>query len=381
VERLAAPGIEPFSMAGHVPLRFVARVAAACAVVLAFAAGAAVFVLASDVFLLVFAGILMAVMLRGLAGHLGRHTRLAPHAALACVGATLVILVVLAAVVIGPQLAAQADALSTSLPAAVAELQSRVREVPVLAHLLDALPPATTLLTSRADVLGRITGFFSTTFGAIANVLIVIAVGAYLAVDPQLYIGGFARLFPRRLRRQVPDVMNALGTTLGWWLASKAISMAVIGVLTGIGLWLLDIPMPATLGLVTALLTFIPNIGPLLSVIPAALLALLQGPLAMVYVLLLYAGVQFVETYLVTPKVQQDMVAIPPAVTLVAQLLAGVLAGGLGLVLAAPLAAGALRLGRIDIAPGHGQPAGQPHARPVERAGDNDATPDLAPRS
>jgi len=333
------------------------------------------------VFLLVFAGILMAVMLRGLAGHVGRHTRLAPHAALACVGAALVILVVLAAVVIGPQLAAQADALSTSLPAAVAELQSRVREVPVLAHLLDALPPATTLLTSRADVLGRITGFFSTTFGAVANVLIVIAVGAYLAVDPQLYIGGFARLFPRRLRTQVPDVMNALGTTLGWWLASKAISMAVIGVLTGIGLWLLDIPMPATLGLVTALLTFIPNIGPLLSVIPAALLALLQGPLAMVYVLLLYAGVQFVETYLVTPKVQQDMVAIPPAVTLVAQLLAGVLAGGLGLVLAAPLAAGALRLARIDIAPGHGQPAGQPHARPVERAGDNDATPDLAPRS
>lgn len=368
-------------MAGHVPLRFLARVAAACAVVLAFAAGAAVFVLASDVFLLVFAGILMAVMLRGLAARLERHTRLAPNAALACTGAALVILVVLIAVVVGPRLATQANALSASLPAATAELQARVREVPVLAHLLDRLPPATTLLTSRGDVLGRITGFFSTTFGAVANVLIVIAVGAYLAVDPQLYIRGFARLFPQRLRPRVPDVMQDLGTTLGWWLASKAISMAVIGVLTGIGLWLLDIPVPATLGLITALLTFIPNIGPILSVVPAALLALLQGPLAALYVLLLYAGVQFVETYLVTPKVQQDMVAIPPAVTLVAQLLAGVLAGGLGLVLAAPLAAGALHLGRMEIAAERGQPAGQPDGRPVEHAGDNDTTPDLAARS
>jgi predicted PurR-regulated permease PerM len=105
--------------------------------------------------------------------------------------------------------------------------------------------------------------------------------------------------------------------------------------------------MPATLGFVTALLTFIPNIGPILSVIPAALLALLQGPAALLYVLLLYTAVQLVETYLITPKVQQDMVSLPPAVTLVAQLLAGVLAGGLGLVLAAPLAAGGLQLARI----------------------------------
>jgi predicted PurR-regulated permease PerM len=332
-----------------------------------------VVVLASDVFLLLFAGILVAVMLRGLAARLASHTRLSPHGALGCVGAALLLAIVLLAVVIGPRLTAQADALANTIPEAVSTLKAQVSQMPVLDHVLDALPPATTLLSERGDVLGKITGFFSTTFGAAANVLIVIAVGAYLAVDPALYIRGVAHLFPRHRRAQVADVMHALGSTLGWWLASKAVSMAVIGVLTGMGLWLLGIPMPATLGVITALVTFIPNIGPILSVIPAALVALLAGPMAVLYVILLYAGVQLVETYLVTPKVQQDMVSLPPAVTLMAQLLAGVLAGGLGLVLAAPLAAASLTLGRIvlhdddEAMPSAGS-ARQPRARAGDRA-------------
>jgi predicted PurR-regulated permease PerM len=373
---MPVPGIERSlpAMPSSVSTRFVSRVTAACAVVLAFAAVAAVVVLASDVFLLLFAGILVAVMLRGMAARITRHTRLSVNGALGCVGAALLLLVVLLVVVIGPQLASQVDALANTLPEAIATLKVEVARVPVLDRLLDALPPATTLLTSRGDVLGKITGFFSTTFGALANALIVIAVGAYLAVDPQRYVRGVAHLFPRHLRPRVPDVMHVLASTLGWWLASKAVSMAVIGLLSGIGLWLLGIPMPATLGLLTALLTFIPNIGPILSVIPAALLALLSGPMSVVYVLLLYAGVQLVETYLITPKVQEDMVSLPPAVTLVAQLLAGVLAGGLGLVLAAPLAAGALQLGRMLLVDEDGG-VRESGTRPASvRSGDSGAT-------
>ena len=115
--------------------------------------------------------------------------------------------------------------------------------------------------------------------------------------------------------------------------------MALIGVLTGIGLWLLGIPLPAILGVITATLTFIPNIGPILSLVPALLLGLLQGPMTAVYVVLLYLGVPVVETYIVTPVVQKKMVLLPPVVTLIAQLLAGSVLGGLGLMLAAPLAA------------------------------------------
>ena len=120
--------------------------------------------------------------------------------------------------------------------------------------------------------------------------------------------------------------------------------MALIGTLNGIGLWLLGVPAPVALGLITAFFTFIPNFGPLLSLLPAALLALTISPTVALYVTLLHFGIQFVESYLVTPLVQQRTVALPPALTLGVQLLSGVLVGPLGLVLAAPLAAAGMVL-------------------------------------
>lgn len=123
--------------------------------------------------------------------------------------------------------------------------------------------------------------------------------------------------------------------------------MIVIGVLTAIGLWLLGVPMAVTLALIAALLTFIPNIGPILAVVPAALLALLQSPMQVVYVCLLYFGIQTFESYLLTPLVQRRTVSLPPALTIFAQVLAAVLLGGLALSLATPMAAALVVLVRM----------------------------------
>lgn len=68
--------------------------------------------------------------------------------------------------------------------------------------------------------------------------------------------------------------------------------MTVVGALTALGLWLLDMPLALTLGPPAALLAFIPNIGPILSFLPAALLALMQGPRQVFYVFILYLGIQ-----------------------------------------------------------------------------------------
>ena len=115
--------------------------------------------------------------------------------------------------------------------------------------------------------------------------------------------------------------------------------MIIIGVLTAVGLWLLGVPLALTLGLLAALLTFIPNIGPILAVVPAALLALLQSPTRALYVVLLYLGIQTVESYLLTPLMQKRTVSLPPALTIFAQVLMGILVGRIGLVLATPLTA------------------------------------------
>jgi predicted PurR-regulated permease PerM len=96
-------------------------------------------------------------------------------------------------------------------------------------------------------------------------------------------------------------VLEATGDALGSWLIAKLTTMAVIGVLTALGLWLLGIDLALVLGVIAALLSFIPNFGPIASVIPAALIALATGPDKALYVLLPYAAVQTLESYLLIP--------------------------------------------------------------------------------
>jgi predicted PurR-regulated permease PerM len=81
--------------------------------------------------------------------------------------------------------------------------------------------------------------------------------------------------------------------------------------------------------------------------VPAALLALLQSPTKSLYVILLYLGIQAVESYLLIPLVQRQAVSLPPALTITAQVLLGILVGGFGLVLAVPLTAAVMVLVRM----------------------------------
>lgn len=113
--------------------------------------------------------------------------------------------------------------------------------------------------------------------------------------------------------------------------------MLVVGALTWVGLLALGTPFALTLAMVAALLSFIPNIGPILSAVPAVLIGLTVSPTMALYVMLLYIGVQTVETYLITPLIQRSIIAMPPALLMTAQLAMGVPLGVLGLLVAAPL--------------------------------------------
>ena len=139
-------------------------------------------------------------------------------------------------------------------------------------------------------------------------------------------------------------MLHEVHEVLRWWLLGKMVAMVLVGTLTTIGLWLLGIPLPVALGVIAAMLTFIPNFGPVLSAIPALLLAFVASPMSAVYVGLLYLVIQTVESYLITPLIQQRTVSLPPALTVLAQVGMGVLFGVPGIVLAAPMAAMAMVL-------------------------------------
>lgn len=300
---------------------------------------------ATDVLLLLFAAILVACFLRGLADLLSDHAPLSAGWSLLVV-VTLLVLVIAATVwVLAPRVAAQADGLAQGLTYSVEQLHGCLSQYGWGKRLL-AQTPGVAELAQRANLVARVSGVFSSTFGILANVILVGFIGLYLAVAPSVYLNGAVRLFPKERRARIREVFGAVGETLRRWLVGRVILMVSNGVLTTIGLQLLGVPMALTLGLLAGLLNFVPNIGPIIAGIPAVLIAWTLGPMPALYVLLLYVFLQSIDGYVFTPLVQQRTVSMPPALTISAQLLFGVLAGGMGLLLATPLTAAAVILVR-----------------------------------
>lgn len=327
-----------------------------------FCLGAVLFLLllwyAAETLLLTFAGILLAILFRTLSDWLSRLTHLSAGWSFLSVMVVLILFAAASIWLLAPEVATQVDQLIGNVPRAASQLTQSIERYQWGRQIVAHLSGPGFLISNRTDFLTRITGAFSTTLGLLGNLAIFLFMGTYFAIQPELYQRGLVQLFPASRRPRAHEVLNALGFTLRWWLLGRLISMVVIGGVTAAGLFLLNVPLALTLGLLAAFLNFIPNIGPLLSVIPAALLALTQSPTRALYVLVLYIAVQVVETYLLTPYVQKRTLSMPPVLTLIAQVVFGVLFGWLGLVLATPLAASALVITKMlyveDILGGQG---------------------------
>ena len=104
-------------------------------------------------------------------------------------------------------------------------------------------------------------------------------IGIFLRREPKLYRNGFLALIPAAAaRRGCGEVLDELGFTLWWWLMGQLATMASVGIFIGIGLTMLGVPLSGTLGLMAAILSFIPSLGPFISVIPAIMLGLTISP-------------------------------------------------------------------------------------------------------
>lgn len=222
---------------------------------------------------------------------------------------------------------------------------------------------AQSIQATASNTIGFVGKFFSSALGLIATVGVMIFVGIFLASQPALYRDGFAKLFPIEKRPRVVDVMNKMGDALFHWLTGQFFSMLVTGTGTGIVLAILGVPLPVTIGIITGLLTFIPSIGAIMSLGIALLMALTQGPIIALWVLILYVVMQLIESNVVTPLVQQHQVSIPPAYMLSFQILMGAITGFLGIMIATPLlAATKVVINEVWIVDTLGDDSGREHA-------------------
>lgn len=291
----------------------------------------------ADVLLLIVAGILLAVFLRGIARFMAEHTPLRKNWAFTLVTLGFILTGIAGIIFYVPLAGDGIDRLASELPQTIRNLSAQLSDQEWARRLFSQLPQTDAWSSFTSNAFSRVAGIFSTALGALTSSLIILVAGLYLGAEPQVYIRGFVRLFPGPKRDRVHEVFSALEYSLDWWLLGRIASMAVVGVLTWLGLTLLQVPLALTLAILAALLSFVPNVGPILSAIPAVLVGLSQSPSTALYVLGLYVAVQTVESYLITPLIQREAVLLPPALVLTMQLVFGLLFGLLGLLVATPL--------------------------------------------
>jgi predicted PurR-regulated permease PerM len=309
-------------------------------VTLAFGALAVVAWRWSHVLLLAFGAVLAAVLFRAIADPIRDRTPLDAGGSLA-LAVVVVIGVVLATLwFAGAQVWSQFDVLREVLPRAWAAVQARLAEFEAGRRLLAELQAAGQepgVVARFGGILGRLGRATTLAVGALADLLLVVVAGLYLAAAPARYRDGALGLLPASARGAVAETFEETARALRRWLLGTGAAMVAMGVMVAVGTALLGLPSPLALGLLAGLAEFVPILGAVLSAVPGLLVALAIGPQAALSTLVLYVGLHQVEGQLVIPLVQGRAVSLPPALIVFALLAFGLLFGPLGVMFATPL--------------------------------------------
>jgi len=302
----------------------------------------------ADLLLLLFIATLLAVYLSAVTAFAVRWLRLPRPLALGL--AILATLAALAAVgaLIAPPVVQQTQDLIAAVPQYLTGLDATIagwaRRIPILRRA--GLSAGETGLVSSAlkDGLAFVRHGIIPTATATGVVVIegiaVLVMAVYFAVQPALYQEGLLALVPPRHRAFARAVVNDLAATLRAWVGAQLIEMVVLAILTGVGLWLLDVPYWLAFAIFTGVVALIPFFGTLFStVLPALLVLPGRGLLVALAVASVGVVVHLVEANLVGPLVMHRRVALPPVLTILSVLVAAELSGLPGMLVAVPAVA------------------------------------------
>jgi predicted PurR-regulated permease PerM len=257
---------------------------------------------------------------------------------------TLTFALALVGVALGSVVESQAQQLVEDLPTLLSNAQIFIEGMQSRFGLDISLPDSQQLLDSvRSFLSGGAFSTFISVGAGVANVVslavVVLISTIFMVASPAPLVNGFVALFPADQRERVREILEKMYRNVQRWFLGQLASMTIIGLLFTIALSVIGVPFALLLGILSGLLAFIPFVGPAISIIPPILLALAEEPISALWVLLAYAGVQFVEGNIVQPVVMSRAVSLHPVIIVFALLIMGTLFGFIGVLLAIPLVA------------------------------------------
>ncbi len=174
--------------------------------------------------------------------------------------------------------------------------------------------------------------------GSIAAVVIVLVLTFYMVVEEKQMSRYFHSLTPAEYRPYLSQLTLKLRRKIGEWLRAQFFLGLIVGTVVYIGLTLLGVPYALLLGIIAGFLEIVPYVGPVLSVIPAAIIALSQSTWLTVAVIILYILIQQIENHILIPKIMQKVTGINPIISIAALLIGLKVGGFVGAIFAIPLA-------------------------------------------
>ena len=243
-----------------------------------------------------------------------------------------------------PVFESQALQLVDSLPALLSEMQGFAGRLEGSLDLGVSLDPDWFIEAGRSWLSTLSVGTVLSLGSGLTNLVslagVVLLTSVYAVLHPAPLLNGFTALFSAGRRSQVRATLEKLYRTVQDWFLGQLTEMTIIAVLSTTALYLIGIPFALLLGVFSGLISFIPFVGPVISVLPPVLLGLTGGaPLEALWVVVAYFTIQQVESDITYPLVMNRAVELQPAIIIFALFVAGTLFGFAGLLIAVPLVA------------------------------------------
>ena len=227
--------------------------------------------------------------------------------------------------------------LSFTLPEALSWVSERLQRLANASGVsLGSGPSLSTLSSWAGSVMGGVFGLFGSLWHVVLGLVVVLFVSLYLSANPRPAVEWTVRFFPPDRRSRVREVLPKVRSGLLNWLTGRLLSMTITGILWSTILYAIGIPGALLLGILAGLAEFVPYLGPIIAVIPPALVGLTGDSLDALWVLVAYAVIQGVESYLLAPLVEGRITSLHPAVVVAVLALAGSAFGFLGILLSVP---------------------------------------------
>lgn len=296
---------------------------------------------------LIVASLLIVYILSPFTAYLEKKQRFSHALAVAVAFSIFLLVIVLIISLFIPLIEAELRAIVEDIPAHLKQLQQILQEVSDFIRSLEMIDldveeeiigTLNQLPQNLEPILAEVANISLVVFTRLVNIFFILFIVLYLLYDFESIKNAFVNLMPPRYKQEARDIIGFIDHNFGNYIRGNIIRCTLVGILTGIALFIIGMPYSFLLGVLAGMLNIILYIGPFLAAVPAILMSISPTTPSFLSTVMVYIIVQALDGTVLSPILLGRAVKLKPITVIVALLVGGQLGGFMGMILSVPLA-------------------------------------------